>query len=270
MGVRNDVQWVDRLRAIGIKGKLPASVTPKVLEAARAHRGERFTIPDGTVPGLYLQVGETGHAAFYLAFRSPTSGTRTNMKIATIEAPDEATLARARSKAVQAREQLGTGQDPAAVERKRQDEAQTLGAYLRGTYAPKVLQHRKDGGCPKEQGGKATGTYARLEAAWKPLLLVGLAEITREQIEQHLAWRKGAGKLAGTLFRDWSALRVPVEHAGPRRLPAHRRRPRARDRDAQGRDHPADRRDDPPARAAHRPPGRSDQGEQVAHGVPLR
>src|SRR5713226_4402014 len=107
MGVRNDVQWIDRLRSIGIKGKLPASVTPKVLEAARAHQGERFTLPDGTVPGLYLQVGETGHSAFYLAFRSPTSGTRTNMKIAAVETPDAVTLALARSKAVQAREQLG-------------------------------------------------------------------------------------------------------------------------------------------------------------------
>src|SRR6266851_1271808 len=129
MGKRDDLKWTEQLHGLGLRGRLPVVLTPKVLEAARAHQGERFTLPDGTVPGLYLQVGETGHSAFYLAFRSPTSGTRTNMKIAAVETPDAVTLALARSKAVQAREQLGTGQDPAQVERKRQGEAQTLVAY---------------------------------------------------------------------------------------------------------------------------------------------
>jgi hypothetical protein len=50
---------------------------------------------------------------------------------------------------------------------------------------------------------RGSGTYARILSAWKPILDVQLAVMTRDVIEKALADRKAAGKKAGTLIRDW-------------------------------------------------------------------
>ena len=48
-------KWEQRLRAIGMKGKLPAVLTEKVIEAAvRSPIGGRYMLTDGVIGGLAL------------------------------------------------------------------------------------------------------------------------------------------------------------------------------------------------------------------------
>jgi integrase len=214
MGKADEERWQQRLRSLGLNGKVPEALTERVLEAVRTHpTGERYKLRDGEVPNLVLQVSPDGGASFLLYYR--VGKTKLTHKIATAGAmPLEAVRKLARSKL----EGLGRGIDPGAVRREAVAEAErakhsTVGAYLSEVYGPLVLAHRKDGGTPKKPEDKPSGTHARLVSSWKPLLEKPLRTLSRTDIEGVLAARKKLGKAAGTLLRDWAAFRALLADA---------------------------------------------------------
>jgi len=200
MGRVDETKRIERLRAIGVRGKLPDVLTETVLEAVRTRpQGESYTLADGRVPGLALEVGAAGAATWWLWYRT-TSGQRRHLKLGAVGA---VTVELARELAMEALVAVGRGEDPAQARKEARSAAQTVEGYLVDVYAPKVLQHAKGG----------VRTKARILAAWKPLLGAAIAQLTRDAIEKVLATRKGAGKAAGTLIRDWGAFRAMLADA---------------------------------------------------------
>lgn len=200
MGRIDQQKRIDRLRALGMKGKLPDALTDSVLDAVRMHpQGECYSLSDGRVPGLALEVGSEGAATFWLWYRN-RSGTRRHLKIG---AAGSVTLKVARELAMEALAEVGRGEDPVVDRKAARSAAQTVREYLDDVYEPKVLQHAKDG----------AATRARILASWKPLLGKPVAQVSRDAIEKVLADRKEAKKSAGTLLRDWSAFRALMADA---------------------------------------------------------
>jgi len=219
MGKANVEKREARLRALGLRGRLPEVLTERLLDAVRAHpTGDRYVITDGDVPGLVLQVAPNGAASFLLHYRTREGRQRT-IKIAAAGAmPLEAVRSAGRARLVD----VERGGDPAEEKREARAEAEraktsTVRAYLEQIYGPLVLSHRKDGGKPKTADDKPSGTWARILAAWAPLLDVQLAALTRDAIEKVLADRKEEGKAMGTLLRDWAAFRALMADAVDRR-----------------------------------------------------
>jgi integrase len=210
--------WEQRLRALGIKGKLPAVLTQGVVDATQKKPlGVRYSLADGSVLGLRLQVNETGAASYLLHYRR--AGKLRHFGLGSARA---VTLAKAREEAEDARTARRKGHDPIEDEKARRmaeklAQSNTLRAYLTEVYGPKVLAHHKDGGAPKarkpDADPKPSGTWARILFAWEPLLPVELAALSRDAIEKMLAERKAEGKQAGTLIRDWGALRALLADA---------------------------------------------------------
>ena len=215
MGKANLELRESRLRLLGLRGKLPDALTEKVLAAVQAHpTGERYKLADGEVPGLNLQVAADGAASFLLQYRNREGEQRT-LKVAAAGAmPLEAVRRLARTKL----EEVGRGVDPAEEKRAARARAvnaerSTVRAYLANVYGPEVLAHRKDGGAPATSEDTPSGSYARILAAWEPLLDKSLPDLTRGEIEKVLATRKKDGKSAGTLLRDWSGFRALLADA---------------------------------------------------------
>jgi integrase len=205
------VLWEERLRSLGVSGKIPGTLTQAVVDAVqRRTPGPRALLTDGKVPVLVLDVLPDGSAGWILHYRALDKSRTVGLGGAR-----DVPLAEARAAAEKIRVQLRSGVDP--LEKAREDKQQakralasTLGAYLRTVYAPEILAHRKDGGCPdpEKKDDKGSGTFARINAAWKPLLDKSLTQITKAEIERTLAARKAKDKAAGTLHRDWTALRA--------------------------------------------------------------
>jgi len=107
------------------------------------------------------------------------------------------------------------GQDPLAVAKVEAERQRTVRSDLTDVDAPKVLAHRKDGGLPRREGEKPSGTYARLLAVWAPMLDVPISQLTRDRIEDVLSARKGKVK-GGTMRRNWSQLRRMLRDADER------------------------------------------------------
>src|ERR1700736_5879229 len=83
MGRIDETRRIERLRAIGVRGKLPDVLTETVLEAVRTHpQGECYTLADGRIPGLVLEVGAGGAATWWLRFRTQ-AGIQRRLKIGT-------------------------------------------------------------------------------------------------------------------------------------------------------------------------------------------
>lgn len=200
MGRIDEAKRIDRLRAIGMRGKLPDVITETVLEAVRTHpQGEAYALADGRVPGLALEVGAGGAATFWLWYRT-TAGQRRHLKIG---AAGAISLDAARELAMAALVAARRGEDPAQTRKEARSAAQTVREYLDDVYGPKVLQHAKCG----------VTARGRILAAWKPVLGLPIAHISRDAIEKVLADRKDAGRKAGTLIRDWSAFRAMLADA---------------------------------------------------------
>lgn len=219
MGVADQELWKARLLQLGMRGRLPGQLTQTVVNAARARPlGERYTLPDGEIPGLLLEVRDTGATTFTLLYRNAAKK-KTRY---TIGSAAKLSLDEARQRALEELAKIGRGIDPAAERRAAAVEAvaaehSTVRAFLTEEYGPKVLAHQKTGGAPKEEGEEPSGTWARILASWEPLLDLPLASVTREAIEGVLAARKAPrvvdgktvpGKAAGTLLRDWSGFRA--------------------------------------------------------------
>jgi hypothetical protein len=160
------------------------------------------------VPGLALEVGAPAGRS-RLNYRT-TAGIRRRLKIGLAGG---VTLGAARALAMKALAAVSDGDDPAADRKEARAAAQSVRAYLDEVYAPKVLAHRKDGGAPKDKDDSGSGTYARIRNAWKTILDLQLAQVSRDAIEKVLGDRREAGKQAGTLLRDWSAFRAMLTDA---------------------------------------------------------
>src|SRR5205814_10528002 len=129
---------------------------------------------------LSLLVGASGASTFWLHYRTH-AGTRRRLKIGVAGA---VTLKSARDLAREALAAVGRGGDPVSDRMAARAASETVRAYLRDVYGPKVLSHRKDGGMPRARKDgeepKPSGTYGRILAAWEPLLDVQLAALTRD------------------------------------------------------------------------------------------
>src|ERR1700682_3274774 len=138
MSRMNEAKGTARLRALGLRGKLPAQLTEAVVEAVRAHpQGDRYLLADGQVPGLALMVGATGAGTFWLQYRT-TAGQRRMHKVCSAGA---ATLRDARALAKEALVTVSRGGDPAAEKQQARAEGaavQRLGQSLSAGYAPKM------------------------------------------------------------------------------------------------------------------------------------
>jgi len=206
MGRIDEAKRIERLRAIGMKGKLPAVLTEKVIEAVRTHpQGEVYSIADGRVPGLVLEVGTGGTATWWLRYRQ--AGAQRRLKIGAVGA---VMLKDARALAQGVLADVARGEDPAQARKEARSASQTVREYLDLTYEPRVLQHAKGG----------ADTKARILFSWEPLLTSPIAQLTRDAIEKVLADRKAAEKpdgsrktKNGTLLRDWSSFRAMLADA---------------------------------------------------------
>ena len=131
-------RWNEKLRAIGMSGRLPESLTERVLDAVRARPlGERYTLPDGEVPGMYLDVGAEGAALLMLGYRTK-AGIRRQHKIATV---GEVALRKARELAQEAIASVKRGGDPVEDKRAARLEAQRseerrVGKECRSRWSP--------------------------------------------------------------------------------------------------------------------------------------
>ena len=217
MGKLDEAKREARLKALGLRGKLPEAITERVLEAVRTHpQGERYALADGEVPGLALTVRPDGGAAWQLAYRTQ-DGTR---RLLGLGAAGKAAVDQVRALARARLVEVGGGGDPAAERAQARAErarASTVRAYLAEVYSPEVLAHKRDGGHPATEEDKPSGTHARILSAWGPLLELGLADVTRERIEKVLSDRKRQEKAIGTLLRDWAAFRALLSDAVDRK-----------------------------------------------------
>lgn len=207
-------KWEERLRALGLNGKLPAGLTERVVEAAQKRpTGERYMLADGKVPGLALAVYPDGAASYVLQVRTRAGiARRCGLGSAASVALDAA-----RAEATRLRAVVVAGGDPVEQKRTARIEAQsaqrsTVRAYLEDVYEPHNLRHRKN-----RNGAIAK---AHILASWAPLLDVPLAAVTREAIEKVLADRKAATRSDGsrkvkdgTLLRDWNPFRAMLADA---------------------------------------------------------
>jgi len=203
-----------RLRALGMNGRLPTALTERVVDAVRTHpTGERFMLADGKVPGLALAVYPDGAASYVLQVRTQAGVARR----CGLGSAASVTLEAARDEAERLRAVVKAGGDPTAERRAARLEAQsaqksTVRAYLEDVYEPKKLKQRK--------GKNGAIAKAHILATWEPLLDLQLAAVTRDAIEKVLADRKAATKpdgsrkiKDGTLLRDWNPLRAMLADA---------------------------------------------------------
>jgi len=200
-----------RLRTLGLSGKLPEALTERVLEAVRTHPlDERYTLSDGEVRGLVLQVAANGTASFVLHYR-----TRDGIQHTT--GIPSGSLKDVRAYALAELAKVRAGGDPVGEKREARGAAVraksgTVRAYLEGPYWLEKLKHRKG------RNGAIAKTH--MLAAWKDVLDVQLGALTRDAIEKVLGDRKSATKKDGTrktkdgtLLRHWNPLRAMLDHA---------------------------------------------------------
>src|SRR5438132_258418 len=103
-----------RLRRLGLNGRLPSALTERVIEAVRTHpTGERFMLADGKVPGLALAVYPDGAASYVLQVRTRAGVARR----CGLGSASRVTLQAARDEAERLRALVKAGGDP--VEQKR-------------------------------------------------------------------------------------------------------------------------------------------------------
>jgi hypothetical protein len=145
--------WGDLLNALGLKGKLPASITEEIVDRARLRPlGFRYTLRDGVVPGLALRVGaQGGPGVWWLGFRSG-AGKREFLKLDVVPG---ATPRAARAAAATQLASLRHDVNPAALKRERKAAVAaahakvSLRSFIEGDYWTKKLRLRKDGASDK-------------------------------------------------------------------------------------------------------------------------
>jgi integrase len=202
-----------RLRALGLKGKLPAVLNERVVEAVRTHpTGERFMLADGKVPGLALVVGPDGSASWLLQARSLAGNAiRHGLGSAVAVSLDDV-----RDEAQRVRAAIREGRDPVAEKRAARVEAKaadasTLEKYIQNTYGPYLVDSNHKA---------ANASTARILADWKPLLQIPVAQITGEMLCKVLRDRKAQKDEDGdallspaTLRRSWATFRPALVYA---------------------------------------------------------
>lgn len=150
--------------------------------AVSADRPARpYEVRSERVPGLLLRVQPSGKRTFYVQV---ARGKRVRLGPAGVLTLQQA---EARARAVLL--------DPAAAT-KVKAAGTTLGEYLDDTYGPWVQARRKD----------ASGTLARIRAAWVKLLDRRLADITSTMVDNIRTERLAAGRAPATVNRDVAAL----------------------------------------------------------------
>jgi integrase len=207
------VPRAERLAQLGLR--FTKGLPENIRDLVRARpTGFRYVLSDGksdrAVPGLYLRVGAEGEGVFWLQYRvklGEAKGERRQIHIGAV------TLEAARREARQILGRVEAGGDPRAEERKAKLErararASTLGAYFESVYQPEVLVHLADG----------RGAEARFRKVWRPLWSVPLAGIADAIVARILAKRKAEGIEAGTLHRDFAALRAALWYAVKRKI----------------------------------------------------
>jgi len=165
---------------------------------------EVVDIGSGSCPGFRVRVQPSGVKVYYL--RQRVDGKPHQRRIGGV---DELPLTRARDLAESIRAQVveyhhGRAENPLAP-KEQPKESYTVGSWIDGPYASKVLAHRKS--------GKAT--HDRLKAVYKGNIW-RMALDDPKLIHAVLEWREErqeAGRMASTINRDLTALRAALSYA---------------------------------------------------------
>src|SRR4051794_29187094 len=99
-----------RLRAMGIAGKLPSTLNPRVVDAALRYTGERFFLADGKVAGLALDVHGDRSASWVLQARTLDS----RPVRCGLGGASEVSIEQARAEAQRLRAEIKDGRNPVA------------------------------------------------------------------------------------------------------------------------------------------------------------
>jgi integrase len=102
-------------------------LTDRFCAGAKPLNGLRTEYHDSTVPGLALRVSEHGKRSWCFHFRSPRNGKRAR---ATIGSYPSTSLAAARGRALEAREQIEAGNDPRLIMACQASAAMTVSALV--------------------------------------------------------------------------------------------------------------------------------------------
>jgi len=126
-------QWEAKLRAIGVRGKLPGALTQTVIDLARAHpTGADYTLPDRKIGGMVAEVGRTGVVTFWLRYRT-AEGARRGLNLGRA---DVVSLDGARELAMQALIEAKRGGDPTAARNAARAAGLTLRGYIETSTPP--------------------------------------------------------------------------------------------------------------------------------------
>jgi integrase len=178
-------------------------LTQRSIEALEA-KETRYEVPDTDATGLYVRVERTGSKAFYLRYR--LNGKPQVQRLGRVgELP--LTRAREMTRAIraQATEHEAGRADSPKPDRKPKTEPHTIGSWIDGPYAARVLRHRKSG----------EATHKRLQAAFSgkvwamPLDSPKLAQAALEWRQDRL----DAGRMPSTVNRDTTALKAAIAYA---------------------------------------------------------
>ena len=171
---------------------------------ALSSKETRYEVPDSEAVGLYLRVERTGSKVFYLRYRL-----HGKPQVQRLGRVGELPLVRARemtrSIRAQAIEHEAGRADSPKRDRKPTVEMPTVGSWIDGPYATRVLTHRKSG----------QATHKRLQAAFSgkvwamPLDSPKLAQAVHEWRQD----RQVAGRMPSTINRDCTALKAALSHA---------------------------------------------------------
>jgi integrase len=223
------------LRDLGVRedsGGLTEAIVNRVLTVPLERR---YTLSDSAgrhhVTGLYIRVTEArpgpkgrlapGHPTYWCQAPLGRSGDVKQVRIAKVGTID---LQEARRRAKALRDRLDRGVDPVAEEKTRlavERSRVSVRKYIEGDWWTKHARNRKAGAAEQK----------RLLAAWAELLELRLDEVTADGINAILQARRDEDIAAGTLIRDWTALRSMLGQAKEDgllpALPFDRRRPPA-------------------------------------------
>jgi site-specific recombinase XerD len=174
-----------------ITQSLVQSLTPK---------GTVYRVYDTLLKGLVLVVRSTGRKTWYIDYKRPRDGKRTDHLIGLASL---FTVNEARDQAREFLSSIARGEDPTAP-----SDVLTFGAFFKDIYEPWVLDERK----------AAKTTIYLIESNFKFLFDTPMEKITIAQIEQWRSKAKKTGLKSSTLNRRVTALKAAINWAAKRNI----------------------------------------------------
>jgi integrase len=219
----------EALAALGLRQEPHALTEVLVRKVLMTPVSRRYTVADRSLQGFFLVAGAArpgnkgkpvpGPVRYWV--QAKVAGRVRQVRLGPAEVLP---LAEARQQARAMLVRLHRGEDPVAEKRAAASAERarvSVRTYVEGDWWKKHARNRKSGSAEKK----------RLLAAWVEILDLKMDELTPENINAVLQARRDAKLAAGTLIRDWTALRSLLGQAKEdgllSALPFDRRRPPA-------------------------------------------